>query len=77
MTNMQYLPEGPRELGGTFICGAGAALLTGAVVVRVTVAVAGEEPLNVNDEGVIEHDIPGLLMLVRKVHCKPTVPVNP
>ena len=52
-------------------------LLTGAVVERVTVAVAGEDPLNVNDVGVIEHDIPGLLVDVRKVHCKLTVPVNP
>jgi hypothetical protein len=46
-------------------------------VERVTVAVAGEEPVKVNDEGVIEHDIPGLLPLVRKVHCTLTVPVNP
>ena len=44
---------------------------------RVTVAVAGEEPVKVNDEGVIEHDIPGLLLFVGKVHCALTVPVNP
>ena len=37
-------------------------LLTGAVVETVTVALTGEEPLNVNDVGVIEHDIPGLLL---------------
>ena len=55
----------------------GSVLLTGAVVERVTVAVAGEDPLNVNDVGVIEHDIPGLPLDVRKVHCKLTVPVNP
>ena len=48
-------------------------LLTGAVVETVTVAVTGEEPLNVNDEGVIEHNIPGLLF----EHCALIVPVNP
>jgi hypothetical protein len=74
MANIQYLPAGARELGGTLICGAGALLLTGAVVETVTVAVTGEEPLNVNDPGVIEHDIPGAGTLK---HCTLTVPVNP
>ena len=42
-------------------------LLTAAVVERVIVAVAGEEPLTVNDEGVIAHDIPGATVMM--LHC--------